>query len=265
MYAPSCAWLVCPRRYDHMMKKIIEKSPGCGFNFKTFRLKSLRTFSPKFARSDAVHRRGDRWTDGNRRTHSALRGNGYHDALGGRGARALRFDSTLRRRAGDATRTPTRATTATRARFAGGCPRPISRPGRRRWCPIPGQARPQVPSRLREARREGAVGPSRVAQANVGLCGSHGQGWRDGRPVRSGRRLHSFAGFEKFGGRDEAVPKGLGIYGLRFRVYWFMVYGFNYKNLLMIVFCGVVLSRAGRLFVPCLQGKARRAVRPPSG
>ena len=27
-----------------------------------------------------------------------------------------------------------------------------------------------------------------------------------------------FAGFERFGGRDEAVPKGLGIYGLRFRV-----------------------------------------------
>ena len=68
--------------------------------------------------------------------------------------------------------------------------------------------------------------------------------------------------------RRRSLPsrsQGLGIYGLRFRVYWFMVYGFNYKNLLMIVFCGVVLSRAGRLFVPCLQGKARRAVRPPSG
>ena len=47
------------------MNKFIEKS-RCGFNCKAFRLKSLCTFSPKFARSDAVHRRGNRWTDGDR-------------------------------------------------------------------------------------------------------------------------------------------------------------------------------------------------------
>ena len=49
----------------------------------------------------------DRWADA-RVPQCALRGNGYHDALGGRGARALRFDSTLRRRAGDAAPAPTR-------------------------------------------------------------------------------------------------------------------------------------------------------------
>ena len=43
-----------------MMKKIMTKSLGCGFNCETFRLKSHCTFSPKFARSDAVHRRGNR-------------------------------------------------------------------------------------------------------------------------------------------------------------------------------------------------------------
>ena len=118
----------------------------------------------------------DRWGPMPGYAQCALRGNGYHDALGGRGTRALRFDSTLRRRAGDAAPAPTRATIATRARFAGGGPRPIPRPGRRWLCPIPGQARPQVPSQLREAGREGATGPPRVAQANVGLCDSHGRG-----------------------------------------------------------------------------------------
>ena len=49
-----------------LLKPSIEKSPRCGFNCKTFRLKSLCTFSPKFSRSDAVHRRGNRWTDGDR-------------------------------------------------------------------------------------------------------------------------------------------------------------------------------------------------------
>ena len=43
----------------------------------------------------------DRWEPMPGYVHRALRGNGYHDALGGRGSRALRFDSTLRRRAGD--------------------------------------------------------------------------------------------------------------------------------------------------------------------
>ena len=48
----------------------------------------------------------DRWGPMPGYAHCALRGNGYHDALGGRGARALRFDSTLRRRAGDAAPAP---------------------------------------------------------------------------------------------------------------------------------------------------------------
>ena len=39
----------------------------------------------------------DRWEPMPGYVHRALRGNGYHDALGGRGARALRIDSTLRR------------------------------------------------------------------------------------------------------------------------------------------------------------------------
>ena len=33
---------------------------------ETFRLKRVCKLSPKFARSDAVHRRGNRWTDGDR-------------------------------------------------------------------------------------------------------------------------------------------------------------------------------------------------------
>ena len=57
----------------------------------------------------------DRWGPMPGYAHCALRGNGYHDALGGRGARALRFDSTLRRRAGDAAPAPTRATSEARA------------------------------------------------------------------------------------------------------------------------------------------------------
>ena len=51
---------------NYMMKEIRQKSLGCGFNCENFRLNSLCTFSPKFARSDAVHRRGNRWTDGDR-------------------------------------------------------------------------------------------------------------------------------------------------------------------------------------------------------
>ena len=57
----------------------------------------------------------DRWGPMPGYAHCALRGNGYHYALGGRGARALRFDSTLRRRAGDAAPAPTRATSEARA------------------------------------------------------------------------------------------------------------------------------------------------------
>jgi len=54
------------RRFALLMKEIRQKSLGCCFNCETFRLKSLCAFSPKFARSDAVHRRGNRWTDGDR-------------------------------------------------------------------------------------------------------------------------------------------------------------------------------------------------------
>ena len=99
------------------MKKIRQKSQRVVLICDTFRLKRMYTFSPKFARSDAVHRRGNRWTDGTDAgvAHCALRGNGHHDALGGRGERALRFDSTLRRRAGDAAPAPTRATSEARA------------------------------------------------------------------------------------------------------------------------------------------------------
>ena len=59
----------------------------------------------------------------NPRVTRALRGNGHHDALGERGGRVIRFDSTLYRRAGDAAPAPTCTTSATRAWFAGGVPR----------------------------------------------------------------------------------------------------------------------------------------------
>ena len=48
----------------------------------------------------------DRWEPMPGYVHRALRGNGYHDALRGRGARALRFDSILHRRKGDAATRP---------------------------------------------------------------------------------------------------------------------------------------------------------------
>jgi len=91
--------------FREMMKEIIKKSQRKVVICDTFRLKRMCQFTQKITRSDVGHRRANRWTDGNRCSrvaHSALRGNGYHDALGGRGARALRFDRALCRRAGDA-------------------------------------------------------------------------------------------------------------------------------------------------------------------
>ena len=85
--------------------KICQKSQRKVVICDTFRLKCKCKCSQKIARSDVGHRRANRWTDGNRCSrvaHSALRGNGYHDALGGRGARALRFDRVLCRPAGGA-------------------------------------------------------------------------------------------------------------------------------------------------------------------
>ena len=103
------------------MKEIRQKSLGCCFDCETFKLKSLCAFSDHFHQNSHVPTRfTDEETDGPMGTDArvpqcALRGNGYHDALGGRGARALRFDSALRRRAGDAAPAPTRATSEARA------------------------------------------------------------------------------------------------------------------------------------------------------
>ena len=98
------------------MKKIRQKSQRVVLICDTFRLKHMIHFHQN---SHAPTRFTDEETDGPMGTdarvaHCALRGNGYHDALGGRCARALRFDSTLRRRTGDAA-PPTGATSATRA------------------------------------------------------------------------------------------------------------------------------------------------------
>ena len=57
----------------------------------------------------------DRWEPMQGYVHRALRGNGYHDALRGRGARAIRFESIIHRRKGDAATAPTRATSEARA------------------------------------------------------------------------------------------------------------------------------------------------------
>ena len=82
------------------MKEIMKKSLGCGFNLRNFQTDTYA----------CVNFHNNRWGPMPGYAHCALRGNGYHDALGGRGARALRFDSTLRRRAADAAPAPTRAT-----------------------------------------------------------------------------------------------------------------------------------------------------------
>ena len=85
------------------MTKICQKSQRKVVICDTFRLNRMCKCSQKITRSDVGHRRANRWTDGNRCSrvaHSALRGNGYYDALGDRGARTLRFDRALCRPAG---------------------------------------------------------------------------------------------------------------------------------------------------------------------
>ena len=145
-------------RYD-MMKKIIEKSPGCGFNFKTFRLKSLVHFHKN---SHDPTRFTDEETDGPmgtdvRTVHCVEMGTTTRS--GGGGARAL-----LRRH-------PTPPREQRHPHLA--LPPPPARGSRegaranlspRAEGGVHSRAgAPQVPSRLRETRHESAVGPSRVA------------------------------------------------------------------------------------------------------